>query len=226
MSQRTTIDVTCLHCGTQLPPVGDAFCPQCGGDLDEAPRPRYEHFGTTASAAPGRNRRQRPLGLSLLAFLHFGGGAVLGVMLIVNYGKLMNPGQVAGVSPASVVIGTGFLSFLGMAAGIGIWMHRQWGWWLGAFYYVYSIARNASVLLLILGTVDEMQGGTRGPSYYIAKHAGRIAVHFLILLYFFKSNVLAYFGLEHLSKSKAISTLVGACATIGVVGSLVTWLAS
>jgi hypothetical protein len=28
----------CPHCGASLPPVGDAFCPECRKDLDESPQ--------------------------------------------------------------------------------------------------------------------------------------------------------------------------------------------
>ncbi|HEV3081287.1 MAG TPA: zinc ribbon domain-containing protein, partial [Gemmataceae bacterium] len=48
----------CPHCGAALPPVRDAFCSECGNDLDEAPAtslPRREPDGgrSNAEGRPG-----------------------------------------------------------------------------------------------------------------------------------------------------------------------------
>lgn len=45
---------TCPHCGTTLPAVRDAFCPDCRGDLEEAPeRPPTPQPAQTAPATGG-----------------------------------------------------------------------------------------------------------------------------------------------------------------------------
>ena len=36
--------LSCPHCGTRLPAVVDAFCPECRNDLDEAPAPEQPAF--------------------------------------------------------------------------------------------------------------------------------------------------------------------------------------
>jgi hypothetical protein len=68
---------------------------------------------------------------------------------------------------------------------------------------------------------DQLEGGSRGPEYYMVKHGGRIVIHFLLFLYFFKGNVLEFFGLETLSKAKAVGVLVGICIAITVAMSAI-----
>jgi hypothetical protein len=141
-------------------------------------------------------------------------------MVLVARLEALEPLRTFGLSPVLVAIATASLALLGVSSGIGMWVGRKWGWWLGSFYYVYSVARNASALLTISALEDELAGGTRGPEYYYVKYGGRVVVHFLILLYFFRGNVLRYFALENLPKWKAVSTLIAVCAAIFVAASL------
>ena len=186
-------------------------------DADFSDRPAQRSLG-----------RERPVGISILALLHIAGGIVLGIMqlvLLANLDKL-EPLRTIGIPPVLLMIGIAFLALLGTAAGFGMWRGAKWGWWLGAFYYVYSMARNATALVAIAELADDAAGGSRGPGYYYVKHGGRILVHFLILLYFFKENVLGYFGLDDISKPRAISVLVGVClAIIGIVNAI-AWFSS
>jgi hypothetical protein len=226
----------CPHCGAELSLVRDAYCPQCRCELEatalpaQRPPPReYERHEAAGSAAHGDANRQRPLGISILAILHFGGGILLGALqfpLLANFDELQGPLRTVGLAPVLLVIGVGFLALLAIAAGVGMWLGRKWGWWLGTFYYVYAIARNAAALVTVANMADELAAGPHGPGYYYVKHAGRIVVHLLILLYFFKGNVLHYFGLEKLSKWKSISALVGVCLAIVGVFTVVAWFAS
>jgi hypothetical protein len=147
------------------------------------------------------------------------------IFLLTKLGDLEGPLRTVGLSPALLLVGTGFLALLAITSGVGLWLGRTWGWWLGSFYYVYAIARSSSALLTVAGLEAELAASTRGPEYYYVKHIGRIIVHLLILLYLFQGHVLRYFALDGLSKWKAVLGLVGACAVVCGVFALFGGLA-
>ena len=184
---------------------------------------------TDPIAAPHVPAVPRPVGVSILAVLHFVGGILLfGVqfLMFANLNAMEESLRTIGIPPALLIVAVMFLAVLAVASGVGMWIGSKWGWWLAAFYYVYSIFRNASALLTIVAMADELGGGTRGPEYYMIKHGGRIVVHFLLFLYFFKGNVLQFFRLEGLSKPKAIGILVAICIAITVAVSAISLISS
>ena len=112
-----------------------------------------------------------------------------------------------------------------------MWLGKKWGWFLGAFYYAYSVVRNLNALIMIpglLGSVppEELAEATRGPSYYYAKHGSRVVVHALIYLYFFKRNVRDYFCLSRHRKWKAAAAQFAVCILIAVIFSTASGLAT
>lgn len=166
----------------------------------------------------------RPVGVSILAVLHLLGGVVLFGMqfwLYAKLGDLEGALRSIGITPIMVILGVMFLSVITIGSGVGIWIGAKWGWWLASFYYIYSVFRNASTILAVLAMSDQLQGEDRGVAYYIIKHGGRIVVHSLLFMYFFKSNVLAFFGLENLSKAKAVGILISICIGFMVVMSAI-----
>ena len=170
-------------------------------------------------AKPHGRATDRPVGVSILALLHLLGGIFfLGaqVLLIANLQAVEDSLRSIGVPPVLLIVGAMFLAILTIASGIGMWLGTKWGWWFAAFYYVYGIFRNGSALFTVITMADQLEGGSHGPEYYMVRHGGRIVIHFLLFLYFFKGNVLKFFGLEALSKAKAVSILVGLCVAITV----------
>ncbi|MEQ8788655.1 MAG: hypothetical protein RIC55_20260 [Pirellulaceae bacterium] len=181
----------------------------------------------TAETPPPNSDRQRitvnrPIGVTILAVLHLLGGALLFVsqfLLLANLDTLDESFQAIGISPVLVLGGLMLLACLATASGVGMWIGAKWGWWLASFYYVYSVFRNASAMMTIVAMTNSLAAIGLGPEEYLLKHAGRMLIHFLLLLYFFKSNVLYYFGLEQFNKAKAIGILVGIC--LGIAAT--TW---
>ncbi|MCM2373534.1 hypothetical protein [Aporhodopirellula aestuarii] len=162
---------------------------------------------------------ERPVGVTLLAALNFIGGVLLfGVqfLLIANLGAMEESLRTVGIPPILMIVGVMFLALLAIASGVGMWLGTKWGWWLASFYYVYSVFRNGSALLTVISMADQLEDTARGPGYYIAKHSVRIVIHALLFLYFFKGNVLAFFGLANLNKGQAVGILIGACTAISV----------
>lgn len=176
-------------------------------------------FDDRERGAPERERLKpdRPLGVSILAVLHLIGGIGLFFAQFLLWSRLdamQQPMETIGIPPVVLLAGVMFLSLLALASGIGLWTGARWGWWAAAFYYVYGIFRNGAALLTLAQFAEHLEGGTRGPEYYFIKHAGRIVVHGLILLYLMKGNVLEFFGQESLSKAKALALLVSICTAI------------
>ena len=166
----------------------------------------------------------RPVWVSVLAVLHFVGGIVyLGTQFIflANLKAIEPTLHTLGMTSGLMIFALMVLAIVSIASGIGMWIGVKWGWWLGAFYYIYSIFRNASAVLMVISMTNVLEVGSREPEYYLIKHSGRIVLHFLIFLYFFKGNVLEFFHLEGLSKPKAIGIMVGICIVISAVVSAI-----
>jgi hypothetical protein len=175
--------------------------------------------------------KKRPVGTSILAVIHIAGGilgAIVTVFLVNQLGK--NPeahhGLAAlGLPPALLIVAIVFIFGLGIASGIGMWKGRKWGWYLGSFYYMYSIIRNLNALVtipMLMNSMppEELANMSKGPSYYYIKHGGRVIIHLLLYLYFFKGSVREYFSLTEQNKWKPFLVELGICIGIAAVVSI------
>lgn len=170
----------------------------------------------------------RPKGIAILACLHLFGGIVLLFAQFELLNRLGRPESglaELGISMMAVIFGALFVSALCILSGFGMRYGKQWGWWCGAFYYVYSVFRNGAALLTVVVMADQLQGGSRTLDYYIVRHGARIAVQTLIYIYFFKSNVLAFFGMQSVRKVRATATLIGICVAISIAATVLNYIA-
>ena len=165
--------------------------------------------------------KNRPVGVTIFAILHLIGGVLLvGVllfglpMLFANLDRVTQVLDKIGVPLIVFVAGLLLLAGITLASGIGLWLGTRWGWWCTTFFYVYSIARNANAFLTVSFFADALEGGSRSPEYYYAKFGGRVILHFLFFLYFFKANVLEYFGMQDLRKGRAVGILILVTGTV------------
>ena len=158
---------------------------------------------------------KRPVGVSILAVLYVTGGLGTLAIQILFSSSLLGAAEFLGVSSLLTMVHFAFLGALGLAAGIGMWTGRKWGWWLGALYLLYSIARDTNALFTISDLVREYGEPEAGATRIYVKHAGRIIVNSLLILYFFKSNVVEYFQVAGIGTRKRFLALVG--TTIGIV---------
>lgn len=170
-------------------------------------------------------RTQRPLGITLLAVLHFTGGLGLMIVLIILLATSLDNPQLQevfarlGVPIPLLIAGILLLSALGIASSIGMWRGARWGWHLGSFYYVYSILRNVSAMFLMSdlvsrSTADELASLRHGPGFYYLKFSIRVLISALIYLYFFKANVRNYFGLAENQSWKFILAQLLLCLVL------------
>ncbi len=110
-----------------------------------------------------------------------------------------------------------FLGVVALAAGIGMWRGKSWGWWLGAFYLMYSVARNISAIVTLPIIVGQFELPEAELAENYIKYAGRIVIHSLLVLYFFKANVEAYFNVDHINAWRRFFTLL--VATVVITGA-------
>lgn len=140
-----------------------------------------------------KKTRKRPLPILIFAVFHVVGG-------ISILSMLFNSGIITGFLFFSLF----FLGLLTLFSGIGMWLGKVWGWWVGAFYYLYAVARSLNVLFLLkIGD----QGIEMTGKYYI-KYGGKMLISLLILAYFFHPKVRKYFFVEGKSKKRLIGFLL------------------
>lgn len=104
---------------------------------------------------------KRPVGITILAVLYFLSGVAILGMQVAFYRQLNEGLGGVGVSTVVAQLGIFFLAALGLAAGTGMWLAKRWGWWLGAFYLTYSVARSINALIVLPGLL-EAAGGSAG----------------------------------------------------------------
>jgi hypothetical protein len=185
--------------------------------------PLAEVVGPAPRTSPVRQARQqrrpkrssRPLGIFLLALLHFLVGAIFMAAALSGGSNLGLSGRHS--SESVLVVGTVIASLV-MALGVGVLLGAKWIWWLEAFGIAYSISSNAvSVVLALLlplipGFLHPMLGGLS--ALFIFKYLTRVVLGSLFLAYLFKENVLAFFGLKRLDTGQALGILFGIAITL------------
>ncbi|MDM4015868.1 hypothetical protein [Roseiconus lacunae] len=166
---------------------------------------------------------KRPRGISILAFLAMTGGIGLfsvPVTYAISWEQARTAFQETGFHPVFALVSLVFLAVLALVGGIGMWRGMKMGWWLGCFYYVYAIFRNGATILNIALVSDSFVAEDQGADQFGAKYVIRVAINFLLVLYFFKGNVLGYFGLSEINKPLAIGILLSICTGITVAASV------
>ncbi len=158
---------------------------------------------------------KRPVGITILAVLYLiGGVAVLGLQLAMAP-KLIAGFERSGIPAIQAHVALGFLGMLGVAGGVGMIRGKPWGWWLGAFYLTYSVARSAHALLLLPRIAAQFNASADLLAPHYVKFGGRIVVHSLICWYFFTSGVEEFFAVAGTPRWKRLVLLIA--ATLGVV---------
>ena len=94
----------------------------------------------------------RPLGISILSWLHILGGAGAGIAMLFLGSQSANPEAqesvaATGISSGLPVFVAVLLCALSFACGVGMWTGRLWGWYLGSFYWMYTILKSVNALI-------------------------------------------------------------------------------
>lgn len=154
---------------------------------------------------------RRPTLITILAILNILGGLSVFITQLVAWGNLKQAAIQSSISITQLLLGFIFLAVLSVSSGIGMWLGQKWGWWLGALNELYVIPRRLNVLLAALS----MYTGTEGDELTrIIRSAGQILLSIVLLFYFYRHNVLDYFGLAEFPKWKSILMLLGGLALV------------
>lgn len=186
---------------------------------------------------PDYLRPPRPVGISILSVLHFLGGAALAVlagvlpMMAARKPEIAETLATIGMPLPLLIAGILFLASLAIGSAVGMWIGAKWGWYLGSFYYVYSVIRNLLAIVsvyLLVGQLkpEELADAHRGPEYHYLKFSIRAVIHTLIYVYFFKRNVLEYFGLTQISVLKVVVIELVICSSIAIAFSFLGAMSS
>jgi hypothetical protein len=169
---------------------------------------------------------ERPIGVTILAVLHLLVGLILAalqVSMIVHYDRFAPALDKAGNTPLQAIIGLMPIAVVLLVSGLAMLAGVRWGWWCATFYYLYGVARNANALVMVAVLAEGIEDPARGATYYYVKFGGRVLVHALLFLYFFKPNVWEYFGMEGQSKGKAVVRLIAATAAVFGAVTCIAW---
>lgn len=161
---------------------------------------------------------KRPTGITILSILALTGGIGMILTQIIFHSNLYDLSTDLGISSIVLFLSVLSLGLLSISSGIGMWLGKKWGWWLGTFYYVYAVLRYVNSIITITNTSDHLEYSAHGIENYIIKHMVRIVIHTLIFLYFFKDNVMEYFNLLHYSKIKSALIVIG--LGVGIFGTI------
>lgn len=171
---------------------------------------------STASVASPQPR-VRPTGITILAWLYLIGGVVMLGMLLVLFNRLGEGFDSIGISAAIAQVSISLLGLLGAVAGIGMLTGKKWGWWLGAFYLVWSVTRNATALLAIQDIAAQYEVPPEKMALHYMKAGTRIIFHSLLCWYFFSSRVEHYFDVISINRWMRLLFLVAAAIILYVL---------
>ncbi len=176
--------------------------------------------------------RERPRGISIISVFHIASGvfsAIVAIYLVAQFGKNQEVQQniaMLDLPPALFVITAIFISSLAIGSGIGMWKGKKWGWYLGSFYHLCIVARNANAfatiaILLTFLLPEDLAGMSRGLSFDYIKPV-RVIVHVLLYIYFFEGNVRNFFSIDGQRKWKPILAQIGIYVSIAAVAVITT----
>jgi hypothetical protein len=171
----------------------------------------------------------RPLGIAILSWLHMIGGAVGVTALFLANAKAQEAVAATGMSADLVTCVAVLFCAFSFACGVGMWMGRIWGWYLGSFYWMYSLLTSVNALIPMPSAMNaapsnEALDTAHGPVFYYVTHGVRAAIGVFLYSYFFKSNVRSFFGVTEGQKWNTFLPEVGICLGIIIVTGLVMQL--
>ena len=176
-------------------------------------------------------QRERPIGVSILSVLHFISalgffGVAVFALLWLRDPKIVEKMAASGFPVPLFIAAMVVSAILAFATTVGMWSGAPWGWYLGSFWYAYSIVVNVSALFSINGVIhsfrqDHPRFVAPGIGFYYARFTIGLVLGVLLYLYFFKDNVRDYFGL--LESKKWIAVAIQFFLAIDIVFAIFAW---
>ncbi len=144
----------------------------------------------------------RPLGIAILSTFDIACGALVLVLMLALV-PIMRGEWIGPVDDPGLAV----LAALACLVGVGMWQGARWAWWLVALSFGYAI--------LSQGLAMALSGGV--PQAELLESIGYFVVNSLLLLYLFKPNVVAYFGVGGVSSRARLLRLAVAAAAIVLI---------
>jgi len=190
------------------------FPPSGSGSPANDPIHKNDFVGANSGQFSNLNEAaDRPTGLTALIGLHalFALGTITGSMLFLLIMRITSETIQPDPSDYWMLLFLAEMVLVGivsMASVVGLRMRAQSGWWLSVFLYV-QMGTFAMVLLLI-GIWDDLQPAREpgilpilsGCCFFIAP------VSTLILFYLFQIDILRFFKLQELNRTRALVRLL------------------
>ncbi|MFM9278937.1 hypothetical protein [Paenibacillus jiagnxiensis] len=180
-----------------------------------------QHYSKQETDAYLEHSSDTPISVKLLSALLAIGGAILLITQAALFSRFSELSSLLGVSGWVVQGAVAFLGGLGVAAGIGLWLGRQWGWWIALFYFAYAVCRNINAMISIPGLYEAY--GSEGDVSMMASYIkyGFRTLWDVLLLYWLCRDTAAYHcGTQHVKKGKALLIVFGASLIIFVLAAL------
>lgn len=158
----------------------------------------------------------RPLGVTILSVLGIISGVLGGLVIVMPFASEANLGELTQQvgMPSWLFLGSlAFTALMSFASGVGMWGAKRWGWWLGAFGFVYAILKDANAMWMIPKLIERYGTPERGAAFYYAKYGFRIFLSAAILAYLYRPAVRGFFYLQ-VSKWKSLALLTGAALAV------------
>lgn len=166
----------------------------------------------------------RPVGVTILSVLAIISGVLGGLVVVMPFASEANLGELTehvGMPSWLFLSSLAFTALMSFLSGVGMWGGKRWGWWLGAFGFVYAVCKDANAMWLIPKLIERYGTPDRGAAFYYAKYGFRIFLSAAILGYLYRPPVRAFFRLQ-VSTVNSLARLVGAAlAVFGVMFLLV-----
>ncbi|WP_127589033.1 hypothetical protein [Paenibacillus koleovorans] len=164
----------------------------------------------------------RPAGVSILAVLLAIGGGLLLFTQLTALKELNEASSVLGVSAVLLQGSISLIGLSGVAAAVGMWIGKKWGWWLALFYFAYAVCRNVNVIISIPGVAEQLGAAVQDQTVNYVKHGIRVVWNSLLMLYLCGEGATTYFfGMTSINKWKAVLIVFAVSILIFAVTTLI-----
>lgn len=136
---------------------------------------------------------KRPKGITILSIVMILSGLSM-LVVVALFGRSAGDTVVDFVDPAVLLTFSILVGGCSLAAGIGMWTGKKWGYWLTVIFLAYTIVAALSGFLKVDALAAQFSATDAQIMTQKVKFVGRIITTGLVLSYlFFRNSVKEYF---------------------------------
>ncbi len=170
--------------------------------------------------------KTKPLGITLLTILHvIGSIAIVPVflMLFSKKGEMAVGLEGLPFTTTDIFAGLLLVAVLTVGSALGMYLGRQWGWWLASYYYVHSAVQKTFAFVTTFQMANQLGASEAEIQTLAVKTFPRVIVKLLILFYLFRPQVWEYFEIAKIRKWVALGLLVGTYCTVSAIFAMIPY---